>query len=370
MRQILLRLNLAHPWSGWSFTDQGLPILGACWLLLVGGCIYLLYHQIRGHKMIVRDPTTWIGWGVGLIVVSLLHRFLDVPESVPIFGYGMMVLIGFTCSLIFACLRAKAVGIDPELIMDSAFWVLISGVGGGRIAYLIQYWSEVFGPGMTLPQILFKAINLSEGGLVLLGALVGGGLGVVGFFWSRRLSVFEFCDLLMPAVFIGVGFGRIGCLLNGCCFGDRCSLPWGIQFPHGSVPFEALVERGFLFPDAAATFALHPTQIYSSIDGFTLALVTAIFYWYRKHPGDVLALGCMLYSVTRFMIEFLRADEMGQMGTGLTISQLYSIGIFALGLLLMLTGPLRGPVKIPVIRKTDTPEPMNSHSANGAAAHS
>lgn len=354
MRQTLLWLSLQHPWSGWTVDADGLPVLGACWVLLVGGAVYLLYHFLRQHREVLRDPMTWIGWGVGLLIVSLLHRFVDVRETIPIFGYGMMVLIGFTAALMFACLRAKSIGISPDLIMDSAFWILLSGVGGGRLAYLIQYRDNVFAQGMSLPEMLFKAVNLSEGGLVLLGALVGGGLGVVGFFWSRKLNVLEFCDLLMPAVFIGVGFGRLGCLLNGCCFGDRCDLPWGIYFPQGSVPFDALVDRGFLLPDAAYTFALHPTQIYSSIDGFVLALATAIFYWYRKHPGDVLALGCMLYSITRFMIEFLRADEMGQLGTGLTISQLYSIGIFALGLILLLTGPRRGPVRILVI-PPDTP---------------
>jgi len=272
-----------------------------------------------------------------------------------------MVLIGFTTGLTFACLRAKSIGISPELIMDSAFWILLAGVAGGRLAYLIQYRANVFAPGMSLPEILFKAVNLSEGGLVLLGALVGGGLGVVGFFKSRKLNILEFCDLLIPAVFIGVGFGRIGCLLNGCCFGDRCDLPWGISFPHGSVPFNELAQRGFLLPDAASTFALHPTQIYSSIDGFVLALATAIFYWYRKHPGDVLALGCMLYSTTRFMIEFLRADEMGQLGTGLTISQLYSIGIFTLGLILLLTGPWRGPARTPISPRPGPLPPPRPH---------
>lgn len=348
MRQILFYLNLSQPWSGWESAPGDWPSLGACWVLLAMAAGYLLYHLVRRHPEIYRSPATWIQLGVAVLVVSIVGSMGLLPEKLPIFGYGVLVLIGFTAALSFACMRAKAIGINPELIMDSAFWILISGVGGGRIAYLIQYRNDVFLPGDSLGETLFKIINLSEGGLVLIGALVGGGLGVVIYFWSRKLNPLEFCDLLMPAVFIGVGFGRIGCLLNGCCFGDRCELPWGIQFPAGSVPFDVLVSRGFLTPDVMATFPLHPTQIYSSIDGFLLALVTAIFYWYRKHPGDVLALGCMLYSITRFLMEFLRADEMGQLGTGLTISQLYSIGIFAMGLILLLTGPLRGPARTPV----------------------
>ncbi|WP_437228274.1 prolipoprotein diacylglyceryl transferase [Planctomicrobium sp. SH661] len=359
MRQILFQISLGHPWSGWHTGAEQLPVLGAAWVLLIAGAGYLLFHFLRGNKEIYRDPTTWIGWGIGVLAASLASSFFPVPETLPIFGYGMMVLLGFTVALTFVCLRAKSIGVDPNIIMDSAFWILISGVAGGRLAYLIQYRHEAFRPGMSLPQMLFKAVNLSEGGLVLLGALVGGGLGAAAYFWSKRLRVLEFCDLLIPAVFIGVGFGRIGCLLNGCCFGDRCDLPWGISFPKGSTTFTVLMERGFVSPDALATFPLHPTQIYSSIDGFLLALATGIFYWYRKHPGDVLAAGCMLYSVTRFLFEFLRADEMGQLGTGLTISQLYSIGIFTLGLVLMLTGPLRGPVRNPMTptRVEGNPQP-------------
>src|SRR5690606_42000850 len=83
---------------------------------------------------------------------------------------------------------------------------------------------------------------------------------------ARCCTLAPYTRLFRSAVFIGVGFGRIGCLLNGCCFGDRCELPWGIQFPAGSVPFDVLVSRGFLTPDVMATFPLHPTQIYSSID--------------------------------------------------------------------------------------------------------
>jgi len=323
------------------------PTLGACWVWLVMVLGWAVYQFVTGQRANLRNRETWITAAVVLAGISLIHLLPTFPRSLPVFGYGMMVLLGFVCALWFGISRAKAVGISPEIIMDSAFWILISGVLGGRLAFLIQYRQHVFAPGQTFGQMLFNAVNLSEGGLVLIGALVGGGIGLFGYFWVKKQNVLEFADLLMPAVFIGVGFGRIGCLLNGCCYGDRCELPWGIQFPAGSSTFYRLVEQGFLSPTAAATFPLHPTQIYSSIDGFLLALVTAIYYWYRKHPGDVLALGCILYSITRFLIEYLRADEMGQLGTGLTISQLYSVGIMSLGILLLITASRRGPARIP-----------------------
>ncbi len=364
MRQILLRIALDRPWSGWEAIPGDVPHLGAAWIWLLLGGIFLAYHALTRQRAVLKSLETWGLLMGGLLVISFIHRFVPVPPSLPIFGYGMMVLIGFTVAMFFACARAKAVGINPELVVDSAFWVLISGVLGGRLAYLIQYRDQVFAPGMSFGQMLFKAVNLSEGGLVLLGALVGGGIGVFAYAWSRKISALEYGDLLIPSVFIGVGFGRIGCLLNGCCFGDRCELPWGIQFPAGSTTFNILVERGFLNPDALATMPLHPTQIYSSLDGFLLAFVTAIYYWYRKHPGDALALGCMLYSITRFLLEFLRADELGQLGTTLTISQFYSLGIFALGLVIMLTGARRGPARRPQFPNRLPDEKSEIPSAN------
>ena len=136
----------------------------------------------------------------------------------------------------------------------------------------------------------------------------------------------------MPSFFIGLAFGRFGCFLNGCCYGDHCTLPWAVTFPHGSVPFAALVARGFLSPDAAASLPLHPTQLYSVMNAFVLAFLTAMCFRHRRCDGAVLALALIVYPFTRIVIETLRGDEMGQFGTGLTISQLLSCGVMAVGI--------------------------------------
>lgn len=343
MRQTLFRIALDTPWIGWTEFPNQYPVLGACWVWIALYTAFLLWHLLSGRTNEVKQLAFWIQGGVGLLIISLLHKLPVIPSTVPVFGYGAMVLLGVTGAIAFTIWRAKAIRVHPDLIYDSAFWIVISGVIGGRLAFLIQYRNSVYPPGISLPEALFRTINLSEGGLVLIGALVGGGIGMAAYFYVKKLSVLEFADLLIPGVFIGVGFGRIGCLLNGCCFGDRCDLPWGISFPIGTTTYDVIASRGFLAENALATMPLHPTQIYSSIDGFLLAFVTAVFYWYRKHAGDGLALGCLLYSITRFFIEFLRSDEMGQGPMGLTISQKYSIGIFALGLALLLTGKFRSP---------------------------
>ncbi len=341
MRQTLFRIWLEKPWAFWTDVADQPPYIGACWVALIGGVLFFLYHLIRGHQAVLRDRVNWLIWGCTIIGLSIAPVIGILPKFMPVYGYGAMFLIGFTMAIWFSCARAKAVGRDPEIVVDGSLWIMLFGVAGGRLAYLVQYGEHVFEKAKTLPEVLFAAVNLSEGGLVQIGGLVGGTLGFLLFCSRRKVNFFEFADLMTPAIFIGIGFGRLGCLLNGCCYGDRCDLPWGIQFPAGSVTFGELAFRGFVDPDAEWTFSLHPTQIYSSINGFVLALVTGTYYWYRRFPGDVFALGCILYAITRVQIEFLRADEMGQLGTGFTISQFYSLGILLLGIGILSTGQLR-----------------------------
>ncbi|MBX3443203.1 MAG: prolipoprotein diacylglyceryl transferase [Planctomyces sp.] len=333
MRQVLFHISLARPWAFWTHVpDHIWPEVGIvwAWLLLFGlwGVWELASHRERLTRGVVLQTLGW--WLAGIPLAYVIPLFVPA-KSFPVFGYGVMVAIGFSLAVVDARRRASRQGIDPDRISEGAIWLLFGGVIGGRLFYLLQYHAQVYEKVESFKDLLTATINLSAGGLVLIGALVGGGLGFVGFCLFRRQPILNLFDIITPSIFIGIGFGRIGCLLNGCCFGDRCTLPWGISFPEKSVPFEALSRRGFLPPDAPSTMPLHPTQIYSSLDGFLLAFVTAVLFTERRWPGEVFATGCVLYAITRFLVEFLRGDEIGQLGTGLTISQLYSIAIVVLG---------------------------------------
>lgn len=354
MRPILIRLLLDHPWRPFEADVQGVPGFGIAFVAaVVGACGVAWLVWKRGTKWTPEGRANVLFWLGLLVVLTIVPPLL--PErlaswlppdpalkgqprppvtSLPIFGYGSMVLLGFITGTWVGQVRARKAGIDPEMIFDLTFWTLIFGVLGGRLFYIVQHGDVVFRHANGIGGHLFAAINLSSGGLVLIGAMLGGAVGFFGACRRQGISALWLLDLLTPSIFIGEGFGRIGCLLYGCCYGDPSSLPWAVTFGPESAAFEALVQRGYVLESAVACMPLHPTQVYTSINAFLLAGVTYLYYRRRRFTGDVFALGVILYAISRFLIEFVRADELGQLGTGLTISQLLSIGLLIVGLTL------------------------------------
>jgi len=142
-------------------------------------------------------------------------------------------------------------------------------------------------------------------------------------------------DVIAPSMFIGEGFGRIGCFLYGCCYGKACSLPWAVKFPKDSLTFDKLKLEGRIIENPLSTIPLHPTQLYSSFAAFTLAGILAWFFRRRPYDGAVLALGWILYPINRFILEALRDDEPKRWGTPFTFSQLVSIGLLITGVAAM-----------------------------------
>ena len=336
MRQTLFKINIHDLWSLQPI--DGITAIGAGYfvavLLAISGLIAFIEWR-RGAT----QGTSLLGKLVAPIAITIgvaaLSQTKILMHGIPVYGYGAMVFLGFAFGAWSALRRARTVGIDPEVIWDLLTWFFIAGIGGARVFYLVQKRNEVFENVHGAQEFLFKAVNLTDGGLVLLGGVTAVVIATVIFAHLRKIPTMLLADVLVPSFFIGLGFGRIGCLLTGCCFGDRCDLPWAVHFPEGSAAWNALVSRGFLGQHAETTFGLQPTQIYSSIAAFLLAGLTAAYFRRRPFNGAVLVVGMLLYATKRFVIEFLRGDEFGQFGTIFTISQLISMGIFAGGLVLL-----------------------------------
>ena len=228
---------------------------------------------------------------------------------VTIHGYGLMIAIGILSAILVAGIRAKrSKHLSVDLIYAIALVALIFGFIGAKLLYVI----------VELRAFIDNPMNvLSGSGFVVYGGIVLGTLAVIVYCRIKKVNFLEYFDLLAPSISIAQGFGRLGCLLAGCCYGRETDSIFGIIF-HDS-------------PIAPNNIKLIPTQIMSSAGNFTIAIMLIIFAQKNKKHGRVGALYLILYSVGRFIVEFFRNDFRGTIWF-MSTSQFISIFILLLGL--------------------------------------
>ena len=207
----------------------GQPLFGAGWILL-GWAVFsfvLMAWMIRRQGW-NRETTGYLPFLV--IVAAAVYFLLPLLEvklpgtamllGLPIRGYGVMLLFGIVSGVGFAVYRARQVGIDQDLIYSLAFWMFLWGIGGARLFWVIQYWKRV--DRETIQRTLLEIVKFNEGGLVVYGSLIGALVGFALFTRWHQLPVLRLADVIAPSMIIGLAIGRIGCLLNGCCYGGLC----------------------------------------------------------------------------------------------------------------------------------------------------
>jgi phosphatidylglycerol:prolipoprotein diacylglycerol transferase len=139
----------------------------------------------------------------------------------------------------------------------------------------------------------------------------------------HRLPLWRVADLISPFIALGLSFGRIGCFLAGCCYGKETSLPWGVVFKS---------------PDSLAPLnvPLHPTQLYDVANGLAIFFLLSWMEKRKTFEGQIFWLFLFLYSVTRFLIEFLRGDPRGSLfGDLFSTSQAIGILLAILSLFML-----------------------------------
>jgi prolipoprotein diacylglyceryltransferase len=152
---------------------------------------------------------------------------------IPIKGYGLMLMIGFLTAIWMTMRRAEKVRCNPDTVLNAGFLALLCGVLGARFFYVVHYWDSQFrGKG------LWAAIDLTSGGLEFYGGFIAAVAAIAFYLRIKRYSVRLFLDIMAPSVMWGLAFGRMGCFLNGCCFGGICpkDFPWplSVAFPYAS----------------------------------------------------------------------------------------------------------------------------------------
>lgn len=228
------------------YTWGGVPIFGvgvllAIWAIATAATLVTLVRKNGLNSETLSALPVLLLLGAAIIFLPRVF-----PDGLPIRGYGVMLLVGITSGVGLAMYRARQGGLDPELIISLAIWMVVSGVIGARLFYVIEYWHESFA-GKNLRDTILEIVNIPEGGLVIFGGFIGAMIGFVTFVRKQRLPVLAMADLIAPSMAIGLAFGRIGCFLNGCCYGGQTDLPWHVTFPKLSSSYEVGKEDGQRF---------------------------------------------------------------------------------------------------------------------------
>lgn len=220
---------------------------------LVAGLLWLAWQVRRsGWNTALRSALPFY-----LIVAAILHFVFPrlsvegvnpadpagplVPLGLAIRGYGLCLMLAILLALGLVFRRSRQSGVDTEKMFTLCFWMVIAGLAGARVFYVVQKKSS-FEDASWL-----DLLDMTKGGLVVYGSLIGGLLAVLVFCRWNRMRLWPTLDILAPAMLLGLAIGRIGCLLNGCCYGGECGdFPLALRFPAGSAPYMDQLESGRL----------------------------------------------------------------------------------------------------------------------------
>jgi phosphatidylglycerol:prolipoprotein diacylglycerol transferase len=241
----------------------------------------------------------------------------------PVKSYGFLLALSFLLGMALSLRRGRRHGVDPAVIYDLVFMVLVTSLVGVRLAYVLTHLGDFHS--------LLQVFAIWDGGLTLYGGILLSSFAVWWFCRRRRLPFLKVADILAPGVILGIGITRLGCFMAGCCYGMPCDLPWAVHFPPGSDPVRAMGPLG-----------LHPSQLYGSAAGFLIFGLLLLWERWPAAAGATFARFLALYGVARFLEDFTRHYEADQrLLLGWTNNQWLSLALVAGGLALLVWGRRR-----------------------------
>jgi phosphatidylglycerol:prolipoprotein diacylglycerol transferase len=308
-------------------------------------------------------------------------ELFEIPiVHLTVTSYGLMMVLGFLSAVAVIRHLSRHFTPDPQHITNAALYSLIAGIIGARVFFVVHYFDR-------FRDDLLGVFAIWKGGLELLGGVLLAVAVILIYIWYHKLPMRHYLDVLAIGLMAALAFGRIGCFLNGCCYGKPTDVPWGVEFPYGSfayrsqihadpdrnrpVPHLHLPDSFFGYRDAHGDYiddlkpmseltpeqqtlvtqgryrclAVHPTQLYASA-GAVLGGLVLFLLWRRSQraeasgaypflarPGSIFSLMFILYGIMRFLLEFVRDDNPFELWW-LTISQILSIGLIVLGVAL------------------------------------
>jgi len=251
-----------------------------------------------------------------------MHPVLFRVGPLVVHTYGVFVAMAFLSALGLALREAHKVGEDGNQILDLCFYMLLAAIVGSRILYVLIDWP-------TFWQDPVEIIRIWHGGLVFYGGFIAAFLTALWYMRKRGLSLWKTSDILAPPIAFGQFVGRIGCFFAGCCYGRPCDLPWAVTFTNP----ESLAPKGV---------PLHPTQVYSSLNGLLIFLFLLGLKRIKAFEGEIFWAYVLLYGVTRSIIEFFRGDDRGMvLGGMVSTSQLVGVIMAAIAITVIIVLRLR-----------------------------
>ncbi len=239
--------------------------------------------------------------------------------------YGLMMALGFVGGLVNWIWLGKRDGRSSQFCTDLMFWVMLSGILGSRLAYVLENWKTYVAEPLTI-------IRIDQGGLIFYGGFVASLVALFFFARKHRQPLALLLDFVVTSVPLAHALGRIGCFFNGCCFGCRTEYPVGIAFPRYSLPWHSQYQRELIDVNALASLPVHPVQLYEA--AFNLAVYGLLVVLFRKRlpAGCLAALYLVLYGIGRFTLEVFRGDRGERLAVGsLSIGQFVSLLIIFAG---------------------------------------
>jgi phosphatidylglycerol---prolipoprotein diacylglyceryl transferase len=302
-----------------------------------------------------------VDFGVDLPVLG----HLDLPS------YFVMLTLSFIIGAWMTRREAPRLGLDRERVLDLNIYIVIAAIVGARLLHVIadghfhdyvnlcidnfkvrateakvsycnassecgwDYVCNLTAHTCHPPRDCFAALEVWRGGLTFYGGFIFATAFGLYFARKHRMGIWKVADLCAPWIAFGLALTRLGCFLNGCCYGKVSHAPWAVRFPLGSPAWEAQHEA-HLIADRAAALPVHPTQIYLTL--LNLATFVALYFLIKprkKFDGQIFAWLLILKGIFRSFVEVWRDDDRGVFWGFLSTSQLISLPLIALGIVLL-----------------------------------
>ena len=286
--------------------------------------------------------------------------------NVPVYGYGVMLMAAFIACTITGKRLARRFGLDGELFANATLIALVMGLVGARLSHIFENWSTFTDPRRSVWDNLLNALNIRSGGLTFYGGFILATPCCIWYAVKHKLPLMLSMDIVAPLVMIGLGLGRIGCFLNGCCYGEICSPKLGVRFPYNSIAYQEQVANFMIVPPAKLmtlkndtptlmsdervaqgglsavaegqkSLPVLPTQLYSSFTAFLLAGLLIVYLGLPHIPGRGFALMMMLEGPARFLLEMLRVEptvyvhHFATWELTMTLSMVLGLAVFFVG---------------------------------------